>query len=557
MRLPQLPPLDKAAMSAARQRLDQLTKPPGSLGRLEALAIQLAGMQAKSLPSTSRKALVLMAGDHGVTAEGVSPYPSVVTQQMIHNFLDGGACANVLAKRFGLDLYVADIGVNGDILVPNQPAAKFLNCKVRRGTENLARSHAMSREDAMAAVEAGRSVARTVLETGVDVIALGEMGIGNTTPSTAILCAILEANPHEVTGPGTGLDAAGVARKAQVVQAALARYTPDPQDPLDVLAKVGGLEIGGLAGCIIEAASRRCPVVIDGLITAAAALLAVGLVPGAVDYLVASHCSKDPGHRRILAHLGLQPLLDLEMRLGEGSGAALAMGILDASTAVLREMATFSDAQVSTETKRAAGGRVMTSGGKGRRCMPESGLTLVLGGARSGKSAWAEALARRAETDGSVLYIATAEVRDEEMNERVRRHQARRPESWQTSEAPLHAAAVIEHASPGVGVILVDCLTLFVSNWLLNLQSELQGDALNDAVLARVDELVGAMVRTQAHVIVVSNEVGGGVVPPYPLGRAFRDIAGLANQRVASECTKVYWTVAGIPVDVKALRADR
>lgn len=343
MGLPDIPPFDESAAQAASERLARLAKPPGSLGRLETLAIQLAGMQAKKLPKTKRRTLLLMVADHGVTASGVSPYPAVVTQQMVHHFLAGGACANVLASRFALDFVVVDVGVAGEITVPQRPAAQFVNCKVRRGTHNMLRSDAMSRCDAVAAIEAGRRVAAAVIDSGADVIAVGEMGIGNTTASTAILCALLGADPNKVTGPGTGLTPTGVAKKAEVVREALARRRPDRGDPLDVLAKVGGLEIGALAGCMIEAASRRCPVLLDGLVTGAAALLAVGLRPGVANYLIASHCSKEPGHPHMLAHLGCEPLLDLEMRLGEGSGAALAMSLLDAAVAVLSEMATLSD----------------------------------------------------------------------------------------------------------------------------------------------------------------------------------------------------------------------
>lgn len=347
-----LPPIDEAAQGAASRRLDRLTKPKGSLGKLERLAVRLAGMQGSPLPASEPGALVVLAADHGVAHEGVSPYPQAVTAQMVANFLTGGAAANVLARRHGLQLYVADVGVAEDVVTQARAAGVcFVNdvvaCKVSRGTRNMAHVPALGRRDAQAALDVGARIADVVIEQGARVIALGEMGIANTTSSTAMACAFLGLEPERVTGRGTGLDDAGVSHKAAVIRGALARHRPDPQDPVDVLSKVGGVEIAALAGCMLQAAARRRPVVLDGLITSAAALAAAGIQPGVLDYLIASHTSAEPAHPFVLEHLGLDPLLDLELRLGEGSGAALAMGILGAATALVREMATFEDAGVS------------------------------------------------------------------------------------------------------------------------------------------------------------------------------------------------------------------
>lgn len=347
IRIPLIPEPDEVAAVAAKNRWDQLTKPIGSLGQLELLGLRLAAMQGSELPTTDRKTIILAAGDHGVTVEGISAYPSIVTQQMIANFLRGGACINALARQGGIDLVVADVGVDGAIDVPAKVAARFIECKVGRGTRNMAIHHAMGREDAINSIEAGRNVARGVISKGADVIGVGDMGVGNTTASTAILCSMLGLDPHAVTGPGTGLTEHALIRKAEVVKSAVDLHRPDPKDPIDVLAKVGGFEIGALAGCMIEAALKRCPVVLDGLITGAAALIAHGLAPGIREFLIAAHCSFEPGHRHILTHLGLTPLLDLELRLGEGSGAAMAMGLLDAVTAVMRSTSTFSEAGVA------------------------------------------------------------------------------------------------------------------------------------------------------------------------------------------------------------------
>ncbi len=343
MNLPLIPPFDQTAAEAARQRQNRLTKPTGALGRLETLSIQLAGITARPRPRFHNKAVILMAADHGVAGEGVSAYPPEVTAQMVLNFQRGGAAINVLARQAGAQVTVVDIGVNYDF----NDLPGILHRKIARGTANLRRQPAMTLAQAERAVQIGIEVAEDHIRRGVDLIATGEMGIGNTTPAAAIT-AVMTGKPVEaVTGRGTGLDDAGLARKIEVIGGAIARHQPDPQDALDVLAKVGGFEIGGLAGVMIAAASQRVPVVVDGFISGAAALIAAGLKPEIKPYLIASHLSQEIGHRAVWEALGLQPLLDLDLRLGEGTGAVLAFHLIEAAARILDEMATFDEAGVS------------------------------------------------------------------------------------------------------------------------------------------------------------------------------------------------------------------
>lgn len=336
-------PLDEAAMQAARARQDTLTKPRGSLGKLEELSIRLAGMKADPFPSVERKAVIVMAADHGVTAEGVSAYPSEVTAQMVLNFLRGGAAINVLAQQAGARVAIVDIGVAQEF----EPLPGLLRRKVLCGTRNLAQGPAMTRSEAEQAIQVGIDVLNEEAGNGLDIVATGDMGIGNTTSSSAIAAAILGLPVPEVVGRGTGIDDEGLERKIRVIERALALNQPKADDAMDVLHKVGGLEIAGLAGVMIAAAGRRIPVVVDGFISTAAALIAVGLAPRLRDYLISAHHSVEIGHQAMLTHLNLMPLLDLNMRLGEGTGAALAFHLLEASTRVLREMATFGEAGVS------------------------------------------------------------------------------------------------------------------------------------------------------------------------------------------------------------------
>ncbi|WP_420481885.1 nicotinate-nucleotide--dimethylbenzimidazole phosphoribosyltransferase [Cohnella zeiphila] len=335
-------PLDERAMEETRRRLDRLTKPPGSLGRLEELAVQLAGIAGTSELAVVRKAVVVMAGDHGVCEEGVSAFPQEVTGQMVLNFLNGGAAINVLAGQAGADVVCVDMGIKAQL-----KDERLISRNVRAGTANIVRGPAMTREEAVRAVEAGIGLAEELAAQGVGVLATGEMGIGNTTPSSAMLAALCGLEPEDVVGRGTGVDEAGLVRKREAVASAIRTNRPDSEDPLDVIAKVGGLEIAGLAGLVIGAAANRLPVVIDGFISTVAALVACRLVPAAQAYLIPSHLSEERGHRLALGQLGLDPLLHLGMRLGEGTGAALCFPLLDAAVQVLNKMATFDSAGVS------------------------------------------------------------------------------------------------------------------------------------------------------------------------------------------------------------------
>ena len=336
-------PPDEVAGAAARSRQAELTKPPGSLGRLEELSIQVAGTTGRARPRLPRKAVIVMAADHGVTAEGVSAYPADVTPQMVANFLRGGAAINALARVAGARVVVVDMGVAADL----PPHSGLERARIGAGTANLATGPAMSLDQAALAVAAGIGVLERLVADGLDLVATGDMGIGNTTAASAITAVITGASPAVVAGRGTGLDDAGLARKVAVLERALAVNRPDPSDGLGVLAAVGGFEIGGLAGVILGAAAARIPVLLDGFISGAAALIAATICPAARPHLVAAHVSVEVGHRAALDWLGLRPLLDLELRLGEGTGAVLAMPIVDAALAALDEMATFAEAAVA------------------------------------------------------------------------------------------------------------------------------------------------------------------------------------------------------------------
>ncbi len=341
--LQSIPPIDEALMSNAQERLDNLTKPAGSLGRLEELARLLVGITGREVPDVSMKAIVVMAADHGVTERGVSAYPREVTAQMVDNFLRGGAAINVLSRLVGTKVIVVDMGVAGRLRAhPN-----LLDRKIREGTGNMADGPAMSREEAIASIETGVEIVDSEIRKGLHVLGTGDMGIGNTTSSSAIAAAITGEPVEVVTGRGTGIDDDTLAVKVRVIKQSLQVNKPDPEDGLDVLSKVGGFEIGGLAGAMLGAAGRRIPVVIDGFISGAAALIATTLEPGLKNYLIAAHRSVEAGHSVVLNHLGLRPLLDLDMRLGEGTGAALVMNIVEASVRILAEMATFGEAGVS------------------------------------------------------------------------------------------------------------------------------------------------------------------------------------------------------------------
>lgn len=336
-------PLDERAMAEARKRQDNLTKPQGSLGQLETLSIQVAGIKGHPRPQISHKVIFTLAADHGVTEEGVSAYPSEVTPQMVYNFLRGGAAINVLARHAGARVVVADLGVAS----PLKSHPDLRDKKVARGTQNMARVPAMSREEAIRTVETGIELVEDELPKGIDILGTGDMGIGNTTPSSAIAAALTGVDVASVTGRGTGLNDGEWERKVKIIQKALEINRPNPKDAIDVLSKVGGFEIGGIAGVILAGARYQIPVVLDGFISGAAALIAVSLTPHVKPYLIASHQSVEQGHKIILAYLGLKPLLNLDLRLGEGTGAALGISLVEASLKILDEMATFAEAGVS------------------------------------------------------------------------------------------------------------------------------------------------------------------------------------------------------------------
>jgi nicotinate-nucleotide--dimethylbenzimidazole phosphoribosyltransferase len=339
----QIQPLHPAWLAQAQARLDNLTKPPGSLGRLEEVAAQYVAIREELFPPLNKKKVVVFAADHGVVAEGVSAYPPEVTFQMVYNFLRGGAGINVLARHVGAAVEVVDIGVNHEF----QEAPGLISRKVAPGSRNLAREAAMSREEALQAILVGVERARAALAAGVDALAAGDMGIGNTTPAAALAAVFTGRPPAEVTGRGTGIDDASLSHKVVVIQRALDLHRPDPKDPLEVLTRVGGLEIAGICGLILGAAAGRRPLLLDGFIATAGALVAAALAPAATGYLIAAHRSVEPGHRIMQEHLGLKPLLDLDLRLGEGTGAALGFGLLEAGLKIYKEMATFSEAGVS------------------------------------------------------------------------------------------------------------------------------------------------------------------------------------------------------------------
>jgi nicotinate-nucleotide--dimethylbenzimidazole phosphoribosyltransferase len=344
MKPPEIPPLDDAARQAAASRQDRLTKPAGSLGRLETVSIDLAGMTGRIDPPLGDAVVFTLAADHGVAAEGVSAYPREVTPQMVLNFLRGGAAINVLARHAEARVVVADFGVDADL--PHH--ANLRAVKIRRGTASITQGPAMSLDEAERAIEAGQRLVREEITSGLDIVLTGDMGIGNTTASAALICALTGLDPKDVVGRGTGVDDAGLERKLHAVSTAL-RVNAEliARGPLDALAAVGGLEIAGLVGVILEAAHHRKPVILDGFISSAAALVAARLAPSASGYMIASHRSQERGHDAALKALGLRPLLDLDLRLGEGTGAVLALPLVRASVLLLKEMATFDEAGVS------------------------------------------------------------------------------------------------------------------------------------------------------------------------------------------------------------------
>jgi nicotinate-nucleotide--dimethylbenzimidazole phosphoribosyltransferase len=339
----QVEPVDESWLAAARKRQLTLTKPTGSLGRLEELANRLAAIQQTVTPRVARKRIYVVAADHGVTIEGVSAYPRECTAQMVDNFLRGGAAINVLARNGGIEVKIVDAGVDADL----SDRDGLIQRKIVRGTANFARGPAMTRVDAEQCVATGIELAREAARDQIALLSIGDMGIGNTTAASAITAALTGRDPESVTGRGTGVDDEGLARKVGTIRHALEVNRPNAADPIDVLAKVGGAEIGVMMGIVLGAAAKRIPVIADGFISTAAAALAVCLCPRVRDYLFAAHCSTEQGHPILIDYIGERPLLDFSMRLGEGTGAALAMHILDAAAKLLSEMATFTEAGVS------------------------------------------------------------------------------------------------------------------------------------------------------------------------------------------------------------------
>jgi nicotinate-nucleotide--dimethylbenzimidazole phosphoribosyltransferase len=335
--------VDTETAAHTQKLLDFKTKPRRSLGRLEELACRIAAIRGIVAPPIPRKAIVVMAADHGVAEEGVSAYPSEVTGQMLLNFARGGAAINVLARRAGVEVVLVDMGAKDAV-----PLNESIRCqRLGPGTANFTRSPAMSRETATRALEVGIRLAEELTRDGVGLLGIGDMGIGNTTASSALAAAYTGSSPEDVTGRGTGIDDATYARKLAVVRRGLALHPPNSHDPLDTLARLGGFEIAGLAGVVLGGAAAKVPVMLDGFITSVAALAAVRLAPQAAGYLIASHRSVEKGHRVVLEALEAKQLLDLDLRLGEGTGAALAMGLVDAALLILHEMATFEGAGVT------------------------------------------------------------------------------------------------------------------------------------------------------------------------------------------------------------------
>lgn len=336
-------PVPEEHLAMAQERLDQLTKPKRSLGYLEVLAARYAAIQGVVRPKVGGKRVCIFAGDHKVTEEGVSAYPAVVTQLMVKNFIAGGAAINVLARRAGAGVEVIDIGVDGDL--GDLPG--LLVRKIKRGAENIARGPAMSVEQCRQAIEVGSERARIAAREGVTLLGTGEMGIGNTTPASALFAALLDLPPAEVTGPGTGLEPSAVAAKVAVIERALQVNRELCVCPLSTLAALGGLEIAGLCGLCLGAASARIGVVVDGFIASAAALVALRLVPAVKDYLFFAHMSAEPGHQKFFGREGLRPVVDLGMRLGEGTGAVIAMQIIEDAVVIISEMSTFAEAGIT------------------------------------------------------------------------------------------------------------------------------------------------------------------------------------------------------------------
>lgn len=337
-------PAFEESMKEAAIRLDKLAKPIGSLGKLEDLAVKIAGMTGKQSCSFEKKVTIIMAADNGVVEEGVSSCPQVVTAVQTINFLKGVTGVCVLSKHAGADIRVVDIGVAADLEYPG-----LISRKIRKGTSNMAKGPAMSREEAVKAIETGIEMVTQLVNDGYSLFGTGEMGIGNTSTSSAVAMAFLGCSAEEAVGKGAGLTEESHNNKKSVIQKALSVNKPDPKDPIDVLSKVGGFDIAGMTGCFLGAAYHRMPIVVDGFISAAAALAAYRLNPLVKDFLIPSHCSEEPGYELVMKEIGLRPMLDLNMRLGEGSGCPLAFNVIEAAEVIISEMATLEEAMIESE----------------------------------------------------------------------------------------------------------------------------------------------------------------------------------------------------------------
>jgi nicotinate-nucleotide--dimethylbenzimidazole phosphoribosyltransferase len=343
-------PVDQEWIQKAQERTAQLVMPTRALGRLHEISERLCGIQQTLEPSINQKSILVMVGDHGVVEEGVSAYPQEVTPAMVQTFLAGGAGINAISRQVGADVWVVDMGIIPQLDVTGlKGAERLLVEKVGNGTANFTKGAAMSRQDAEKALLIGFQQSSKLMQAGADILGTGDMGIGNTTPSAAIGAVITGATLDEMVGRGTGVDDAGLARKREIVRRGIEVNKPNPENGLDVLAKVGGFEIGGIAGALLAGAFHRRAVVVDGFISTAGALIAHALCPTIKDYLFAGHCSEEPGHRIMLEYLGLEPILDLGMRLGEGTGATLAMGVMEGAVRMFKEVLTFQEAGVANK----------------------------------------------------------------------------------------------------------------------------------------------------------------------------------------------------------------
>ena len=527
---------DAKALEAARARQQVLTKPEGSLGLLEDLSIRLAGMYGQvPVPVPSHPVVGLFAGDHGVWAQGVSPDPQEITTQQMANMAAGGAAISVLSRQMGAQLWITDVGALHEVDAPIRQRC------VRRGTDDISQGPAMSADEAVQALEVGIETGLEAVEGGADILVTGEMGIANTTPASALISVFTGCSPAEVTGKGAGSDDRRHQHKIGVVSRALQVNRPDADHPVEALAKVGGFEHAAMAGYILAAASRRVPVLIDGVIACSAALTATAICPEVRDFVITSHAGAEPGITASTSALGLPALLDLGMRLGEGAGAILTLPIVQASAHILNEMATFEDADVTDIKVTGETDLPDTLETSVRPCR-----ALVLGGARSGKSTFAESKLPR---DSKVTYVATSErnLDDAEWEERIQLHRTRRPATWQTVETKDIASVLLaDDDSP----VLVDCLGVWITRILdeVGTWTADPGDGTwQKSLRSRVDELTDAIRRTRRDVILVSNEVGMGVVPDTPAGRLFRDELGRLNAAVGQVCDEVWMCVAGVP----------